>query len=96
MCHKKNAEGNTQKEKLHESSIFLLRHIVDLSINTSEIYATVSDTYITHFHIKHLPVTPWVVMKYRWIFEQFLVFFLYFLEYRKKIPKNYENITGIS
>ena len=26
----------------------------------------------------YLPVIPWVSMKYRWIFEQFLVFFLYY------------------
>ena len=46
----------------------------------------------------YLPVIPCVFMKYRWIFEQFFGIFSVLQKYRiqKKIPKNYENITGIS
>ena len=49
----------------------------------------------------YLPVIPWVFMKYRWIFEQFFGIFPVFHEplgewNTEKIPKNYENISGIS
>ena len=50
---------------------------------------------------KYLPVIPCFFMKYRWIFEQFFGIFSVFHEplgewNTEKIPKNYENITGIS
>ena len=51
--------------------------------------------------LKYLPVIPWVFMKYRWIFQQFFSIFSVFHEpldewNAEKIPKNYENTTGIS
>ena len=57
-------------------------------------------TYI-YIYFWYLPVIPWVLMKYQRIFEQFFGIFSVFHEplgewNTEKIPKNYENIIGIS
>ena len=54
-----------------------------------------------NFNMKYLPVIPRFFMKYWWIFEQFFGTFSVFHEplgewNTEKIPKNYEDIDGIS